>query len=88
MCLKGLLCGHKKLTAMRAFIEKQRDWADATRAGYEEPTIVLKCDKCGKLFKMLLHDMQVARHNFRIEVDTTLLEKYDFFGGDQQVEEE
>ena len=59
---------------MRAFIEKQRDWADVTRAGYEEPTIVLKCDKCGKLFKMLLHDMQYGRHNSsKIECETAII---------------
>ena len=88
MCLKGLLCGHKKLTGMHAYIEKQIDLADATTAGFREPIIVLKCEKCGKLFKMRLHDMQYCRHNFMIEVDTTLLEKYDFFGGEQLPEEE
>ena len=85
MCLRSLFCRHKYLTGIGAFIEK--DGRYYTTAGYKEPIIVLRCDKCKKMLKMPLCDMQVARHEFRIEVDTTLLEKYDFFGGDQQVEE-
>lgn len=88
MCLKKLFCGHKHLTGERAFVEKQEDGKNYTTAGYKEPIIVLRCDRCGKLIGMQLSDMQIARHNFRIDVDTTKLEKYDFFGGTEIPKEE
>lgn len=87
MKLKQLFCFHKHLTGKSAFINKQTNNPNYTTVGYEEPIIMLECDRCGKLIQMSLSDMQVGRHNFYFDVDTTELEKYDFFGGQEKPEE-
>ena len=91
MCLRKLFCSHKYLTGISAFYYKQteitKDDYSYISVGYKEPIIELKCDKCGKLIYLPLMDMQQKRHQFEIEVDTTLLEKYEFFGGKEKVKE-
>lgn len=87
MCLKRLFCRHRKLTGISAFIDKTqyRYGENFTSVGYNEPMIILLCDRCKKWVWMPLSDMQVAMHNFQIEVDTTILEQYEFFGGKTKV---
>lgn len=81
MNLKQFFCLHRNLTAFDAYIPYQHTSSQYTAVGYEEPIIILHCDKCNKRIEMPLGTMQYNRHEHRINVDTTALEKYTFFGG-------
>lgn len=79
MNLKRVFCTHKNLTALNAKLNSNN---------YDNPIIELKCNRCGKILYMPLHEMQYDRHDFRINVDTRLLKKYSFFGGEEIVKED
>lgn len=87
MKLKQLFCSHRKLTAIDMYYKKQKHSPYFTAVGYRDPIVILQCDKCKKLLRMLLCDMQWSRHEFRFDVDVNNLGKYKVFGGKEEIKE-
>lgn len=79
--LKQFFCSHKYLTAIDMY-KKYNQYFTSTM---DDSIVKLKCDKCGKNIEMYLKTMQLERHEFRIDVNTENLEKYEQFGGKEKV---
>ena len=85
MKLKQWFCRHRYLKALDAYLPEVKYNPNYTAVGYEEPIIVLKCERCGKIFELPLSDMQYCRHNSNINIDIVGLLMYEFFGGGEEV---
>lgn len=82
--LKQIFCSHRHLTA----IDMYKKYDPYFTSTMDNSIVRLKCDKCGKNIEMYLETMQLERHEFRIDVDVTPLEKYEKFGGTEKVKYE
>lgn len=84
MAINQIFCSHRHLTAIDMYIHISPYYTTSD----DEIIVKLKCDKCKKELEMYLENMQLDRHEFRIDVDTTNLEKYEQFGGTKKVKYE
>lgn len=84
MNLKQIFCPHRHLTAIDMYIHLSPYYTTSN----DTIIVKLKCDKCKTELEMYLENMQISRHEFRIDVDTKNIEKYEQFGGNEKVKYE